>query len=141
MSSRITFLMFGGAILFFVLVIFLNPVEVEFNYFFGRKLGPLPLSYLLFFSFLSGLALMLIASMISDFKRLLDGFFESRREKARERSEQHCQEGTEQMLKGNPEKAEQMFNRSIDKDKANLKAYSFLARRRRGKGFDKGAHL
>ena len=104
---------------------FLNPVDVEFD-FFGERF-PTDLSILMISSFVLGAMLVFIATLARDLKRAIQGYQQTRTKKKEQSVKETFNRGMEAFLRGDLAKAKTYFTDTLKKDSSQIEIYFKLS--------------
>lgn len=112
--------MYSRIILFLLVIIIgaffylhtVNPAEVDFKIT-KDWIFTLPVTVLVFFGFFAGVTLAVFNSLFVDARRVIKDIRVRREKKLREQSEANYRKGTAELLRGNPEKARQFFEKAL----------------------------
>src|SRR4030042_7050618 len=104
---------------------FLNPVDVEFH-FFGETF-PTDLSILMISSFVLGVILVFMATLVRDLKRAIQGYQQTRTKKKEQSVKEAFNRGMEAFLRGDLAKAKRYFTDTLKKDSSQIEVYFKLS--------------
>lgn len=110
----------------FVYLSILNPQLVDIHLGTDTSLS-MGLPQILLFSFMSGMLLMALGSLLREGRRAFRNWRESRQIKGIQRSDELYHRGVEHFIKGNYIKAAELFSGALDKYPANIKPYLRLS--------------
>jgi tetratricopeptide (TPR) repeat protein len=105
---------------------FLNPMDVDFN-FFGGKVIPTDLSILMISSFVLGAMLVFISTLARDARRAIEGYQRSRQVKKGQLLKEDLNRGMDQFLRGNLAKAKSHFAEVLKRDPSQIDLYFRLS--------------
>jgi tetratricopeptide (TPR) repeat protein len=105
---------------------FLNPMDVDFN-FFGGKVIPTDLSILMISSFVLGAMLVFISTLARDARRAIEGYQRSRQVKKGQLLKEDLNRGMDQFLRGNLAKAKTHFAEVLKRDPSQIDLYFRLS--------------
>ena len=110
---------------FFLWLSYLNPLDVEFN-FFGKTLET-DLSILMISSFVLGAMLVFISTLTRDAKRAIEGYQKSRQIKKGQSLKEELNKGMDDFLRGNLPKAKTHFVEVLKRDPSQIDLYFRLS--------------
>ena len=105
---------------------FLNPMDVDFQ-FFGGKVIPTDLSILMISSFVLGAMLVFISTLARDARRAIQGYQRSRQVKKGQLLKEDLNRGMDQFLRGNLAKAKTHFAEVLKRDPSQIDLYFRLS--------------
>jgi lipopolysaccharide biosynthesis regulator YciM len=110
---------------FFLWLSYLNPLDVEFN-FFGKTFAT-DLSILMISSFVLGAMLVFISTLTRDAKRAIEGYQKSRQIKRGQSLKEELNKGMDDFLRGNLPKAKTHFVEVLKRDPSQIELYFRLS--------------
>lgn len=127
--------MYSRIILFLLVIVIgaffylhtINPVEVSITVT-KDLIYTMPVTVLIFFGFFAGVTLAVVNSLFVDARRVIKDIRVRREKKQREQSEVNYRMGTGELLRGNPEKALQHFERALAANPEDIDILLCLAR-------------
>lgn len=112
----------AGIIAVFIYLSVLNPSTVDIH-FTKEAVVSMSLPEILLFSFLSGMLLMALGTMLREGRKAFRTWKESRLLKKVQQSDELYHRGVEHFLKGNFPKAAALFSEALERNPHNIKAY------------------